>query len=309
MKSLLKSVPRLIVFGIAACIFLLSSPLEAKQEKFTRRQSLGRNLKAAIAVVASHKQKKKALRAMNQAFTRARSILSTLDERNGKSETALLNQNAGGTSIQAGSQLLYLLARGQQLSELTGGGFDMTLGSRSSKASYRDIWIDRANSLVAIKRRRTRVSVWSIVRGYLADGMAKILRQEGLNHFLINVGGKLHASGQDLKGSWMVGVQDPLSRPGESVCRLPLRNQGLASTSFRTYRIDTGSKVSSPLYASISIVAPDAATADALAHAGMMLGERARSVMQSVVGVAAVFVDGQGRVEKIGRIAAACFSR
>lgn len=299
---------RTLAIGMTVALLIASPLTQAKNEKFTRRQSVAKGLPAAIAVVAPKKNKRNALRAINRAFTRARHVLTMLDERKEGSETHLLNSHAGGTPVKAGRQLQYLLAKGGHVSTLTGGAFDLTLGSRSRKASYRDIWIDPANSLAAIKRKRVRVSVWGIARGYLADGIAKTLNEEGFHHFLVNVGGKLWASGKDVNGSWVVGIQDPFRALGESVCRLPLLGQGLATSSFKAYRIDIGSKLASPVFVSVSVVAPDAATADALSHAGMTMDEKAYSIFRNISGVGAVFISRSGKVHKVGRIPAACFS-
>ena len=140
--------------------------------------------------------------------------------------------------------------------------------------------------------------------GFIADRAANILKQRGIEHFLVNAGGEIRVSGHPQNhDSWRIAIQDP-QKQGNYPGFLAL-NQGAVSTS-GNYEIFFGNdKVfhhivdahtgKSPDMASVTVVAPTALQADILSTAFfVMTREQALGYCQSHPEVACLLIDNEG---------------
>ena len=205
-----------------------------------------------------------------------------------------------------------------RVSELSGGAFDPTLGPLVELWGFgptpaerlppaRDA-LDRARARVgfqkldaraappALRKRRPDIELdlSGIAKGYAVDAIASRLAQAGAADFLVEVGGELRASGRNRRGeAWRIAVEQPLLERGRVQSLVALRDEAIATSgSYRnfatrgarrfTHVLDpqTGAPSDDPLV-SVSVVAPTAMRADALATALFALGaERGRSLAE-----------------------------
>lgn len=288
-------------------VCLWPSLVAAETEQFIRSQRLGGNITAAIAVMAPQSQSREVLKVMSKAFAEAGQIASRLDEWRRGSQTATLNATAGAQGLRVDRHMQFLLQRGIDFARMTQGGFDLMSESRRG-VSYQDLTVDVQAGTVAINKKGGYLSFRWMLRGYLADRIVARLQTAGYRDYLVNVNGKLRASGRAGRSSWMVGVQDPGSPRGETVCRLPLINQALSTTAIYHPLVGRGKKSPNPNYVSVSVVAPDTVTAEVLSYTGLMMGEQAIPILQGQRGVAALFIDRSSQVRVVGSVPAACLS-
>ena len=62
------------------------------------------------------------------------------------------------------------------------------------------------------------VDLGSIAKGYAADEVVKILKQEGIRSAIIDLGGNIYALGsKNSDNNWKVGIQDPFSDRGKVI--------------------------------------------------------------------------------------------
>lgn len=158
------------------------------------------------------------------------------------------------------------------------------VGARHVAASRRRITLAREGMALTLD---------GIAKGYIVDAIAKALERCGVRQFLINAGGDIRAKGRKTGARpWTVAVQDPWER-GEWPDTIHLRDAAVATSgnyevSFDDDRlfhhiVNARTGRSPRVAASVSVVAPTAVVADALATAVFVMGPEA--------GVA--FVDGQ----------------
>jgi len=152
-----------------------------------------------------------------------------------------------------------------------------------------DSW-ERANAMAPLTFRKTVPCVQfdpnGIAQGYTVDMMALLLRQRGIEHYLVEVGGEVRASGSNARNeAWTIQIDKPVE--GDAHVRqavVPLRERSLATSgNYRKFievngkryghTIDprTGRPAMSDLL-SASVIADDCATADALGTALMVMG-------------------------------------
>lgn len=137
-------------------------------------------------------------------------------------------------------------------------------------------------------------------KGYGVDLMAQLLRDQGYEHFLIEIGGEMYASGRKGTGPWVIGINVPEEDASfqEVAKAMPLEDRAIATSgNYRNYYTLEGTTFSHTLnpktgfpernsLLSASILAPDCATADAYATACMVLGpEKAMALIKKTPGL------------------------
>ncbi|MDB2358114.1 FAD:protein FMN transferase [Opitutales bacterium] len=153
-----------------------------------------------------------------------------------------------------------------------------------------------------------QLNLSSVAKGYAVDQVAVVLAEEGIEDYLINIGGEVRASGTRPDGSaWKVRIAVPQSNGVVSASAVILR-EGAIATSGHSQRffehqgqryahiIDprSGRPVENRLR-SVSVRAPSCAQADGLATACCVLGRDAgMALIESLDGVEALFyVEGE----------------
>jgi thiamine biosynthesis lipoprotein len=138
----------------------------------------------------------------------------------------------------------------------------------------------------AVRKERDDLSIdlSGIAKGFAVDRVADRLRQDKIQNYMVDVGGEVKALGHNANGDpWRIGVESPKSdqRP---IRVIPLDDLAVATSGdYRNYfeqdgvrychLIDprSGRPIGHKL-ASVSVIGPDCARADALATALMVLG-------------------------------------
>ena len=135
------------------------------------------------------------------------------------------------------------------------------------------------------------------------DQVAELLEQQDIANYLVEIGGELRGLGRnDRNVPWQVGIERP--GPGVRIVQQVIAVDGVSVATSGDYRnyfeyagrqfshtIDprTGSPVTHTL-ASVTVVNPSAAVADALATGLMVLGPEAGYRLAEREGLAALFI-------------------
>ena len=228
------------------------------------------------------------------------------------SELMAFNEAPLGEWQPLSDALIEVLAIGQSVAEASDGAFDMTIGglvnlwSFGPEARPREV-PDEATLAArlaeigpdslevdeqALQARRLRdvfVDLSGVAKGYATDRVAAYLTRQELDHFLVNLGGEVRVRGhRDAESEpWRIGVEIPRDGPPEARHVLPLEDIAVATSGdYRNYFEHDGQRYSHTLdprtgrpidhrLASVSVVHPSDAWADAWATALLVLGEEA----------------------------------
>ena len=127
----------------------------------------------------------------------------------------------------------------------------------------------------------------ALAKGYGVDAVAQLLAGEGIQHYMVEIGGEVVARGQSPRGGdWKIGINVPRENAGmqDIQTAVPLHDRALATSgNYRNFYEVNGNKYShtiSPftgfpernILLSASVFAPDCMTADAYATAFMAMG-------------------------------------
>ena len=154
----------------------------------------------------------------------------------------------------------------------------------------------------------------AIAKGYGVDLISNLLKDNGIDNFLIDIGGEMYASGINSvsKTSWRVGISDP-TNPGKSKQKIFIKDKGLASSgNYRKFLINpiSGDKIVhtvNPLNGSAretnvlsaSVIAKDCMTADGYATAFMAMPLEKTKILISTnpeIEAMVVYVDSQNEI-------------
>jgi len=217
-----------------------------------------------------------------------------------RSDSAINTLNREGSLDHPDNDFLVLLSRAASVSALTAGAFDITIQplwslyashfstTSSDPAGPAKSEIARTLALIGwdgvelsakrvrFARRGMAVTVNGIAQGFMTDRIAQLLRRDGYENVLVQLG-ESYAMGRHADGRpWRVGIGSPDGKDAV-LTSVSLENQALATSGGygspfsqdgqHHHIFDPQTGRSANHYRSISVLAPDATTADALSTA------------------------------------------
>jgi len=245
------------------------------------------------------------------------------------SELSRINRNASAEAVPLSVEMAGLVERAMYFSHLSGGAFDITYASvgqlydyragvlpsdeavacAQAAVGWRHLCLDpRARSL-RFGRAGMCIDLGGFAKGHAVDNAINILRRQGIEHALVAAGGDSRVIGQRHGRPWTVAIRDP-RRPGAVVAVLPLEDTSISTSGdyerfferdgLRHHHIvDPATGRSPSSVHSVTILAPDGLTSEALSKSVFVLGvQRGLALVESVPGVDAVIVDAEGRLHR-----------
>ena len=199
-----------------------------------------------------------------------------------------------------------LLEHGYTHSVTTSMAAPSVQGTRVGQSAWVKVDYDQSTLTVP---STTAIDLGGIGKGFAADIVAEELIEAGALGALVNLGGDLVVLGRPSNDtSWYLGIEDP-SNPPNHVSLLRLDSGGVATsgTTVRKWSTSDGgtahhlidptrAQPSKTTLLTATVIAADAATAEAFATAAMMLDGQAAVAMLDKVGLAGLVVDASGEV-------------
>jgi thiamine biosynthesis lipoprotein len=236
---------------------------------------------------------------------------------------------AAGTPVPVHPDTLAVVARGIEAWRQTNGLFDITMLAELLLLGYRTSIVDNAPA-PAVPARRSRttpeimvdysagtllvpaesgIDLGGIGKGMAADIVAEELIEQGAAGAVVNVGGDLVVLGTPATDmSWLLGIENPLDPPNHVAhLRLVCGGAATSGTSQRHWRAADGTEVhhivhpgrgrsSNTDVVAATVIAADAATAEAFSTA-VMMGDRREGIdLIERVGLAALLVCDDGEI-------------
>jgi thiamine biosynthesis lipoprotein len=266
-----------------------------------------------------------ARRASRSAFDRIAALDAALSDYQPDSELMRLCDRAGGPPIHVSDDLFDILQRSKTMYEKSEGTFDVTVGPvvrlwrrarRDHKMPAPDL-LQRARALVSsdlmeldsaartvrLRKPGIKLDLGAIAKGYASQAAIDTLRRLGIDRALTAGAGDIVVSGSPPgREGWVVGIA-PLENPEAAPSIFLSLHDAAVSTSGDTERyviidgrryshiVDPRTGLGIVDRASVTVVARDGATADALDTAVYGLGpERGLALVESIEGASAYIV-------------------
>lgn len=144
----------------------------------------------------------------------------------------------------------------------------------------------------------------AIAKGYASDIIARLLEREGIENYMVEIGGEVTMKGVNQNGKcWRIGINKPeddstgIKNDIEEVVQLCKKGGVATSGNYRNYYVKDGKKYAHTIdprtgypseqsILSATIVAEDCITADAYATTFMAMGlEKAREAAKNIPGI------------------------
>ena len=247
------------------------------------------------------------------------------------SETYAINAAAGIAPVPVSKEVYALIERSMRISQVTDGAFDLSYGSIDKKlwnfdrsmtelpdaslakqlvhlVDYRNIELNPSAGTVFLKKKGMRIGFGGIGKGYAADRAAHVLQELGIRSGLVNASGDIKAWGLQANGeAWTIGISHP-DEPGKAFSYVQLRNNAIATSgNYEKYVTIDGKKYSHTInpktgmpvtgIKSVTIIAPNAELADAIATPVTIMGVKAGlAIINQVPELACVIIDDNNHI-------------
>jgi thiamine biosynthesis lipoprotein len=224
-----------------------------------------------------------------------------------RADSEISRLNRDGVLVDASPDIVAALTQSHRIAADSGGAFDPTVqplwrlyeahfhrhpdaasgpAARAVEAArrlvdYRRIEIGSAR--IEFSRPGMAITLNGIAQGYITDRVADLLRQEGFEHALVEVGETRALGGSPEGGPWTIAIEDP--RHPLSVNRsVDIADAALSVSggyglrfgrSALNHIFDPGTGSSAAKVLDVVVIAPRATTADALSTAIFVSGEQA----------------------------------
>lgn len=246
------------------------------------------------------------------------------------SEVSLLNRDTRIDEIAVSAELAQVVASANAVNAASDGQFDIALGplieawgfgatpaiglgpdesaietalataSRSAPLLVADQHIRKTNAT-------SQINLAGIGKGHGVDRVAQVLKQNGFNDFMVEIGGDLVTSGQNPDGTdWQIGIETPLAFDRRVQKVVGVSGYGMATSGdYRNYFEKDGQRYSHILDAktgrpvthntsSATVLTENAMMADAWSTAMLTLGSQRGLEIAEDHDLAVMFIDRGG---------------
>ncbi|MAZ58588.1 MAG: thiamine biosynthesis protein ApbE [Flavobacteriales bacterium] len=258
------------------------------------------------------------------------SLLSVIDQSmSSYIENSTVSSINSGLDVKLDSLISIVLQKSIDICNQTDGMFDITVNplvnywgfgpNKSRRLDFSDVENSQYEvgcDKIAIqddkliKGNSVSIDLNGIAQGFSVDYIASYLYSQGVSDFMIEIGGEIRCSGDNMQSGWKIGIDTPTDRKRSFVYVLKLNNISLATSgSYRNYYYTDSIKINhtinpKTLYPtsnsllSATILYDNCMSADGYATACMALGfDNAKDFLNSnnIMGLL-IYADGKDTI-------------
>lgn len=268
-------------------------------------------------------------KAIDAVWARIEHLNSLMSDYDSTSELMRLCRDSGPDKpIRVSPELFRVLGKSVEVSELSDGAFDVSVGplvklwrrARRQKKLPDPMLLEEARALVGwrnIKLRKAeavellkpgmKLDLGGIAVGYAADEAIKVLKQHGIARAMIDGSGDIVVGDPPPNATgWLIGIASLREPDAASTMFASLANCSISTSGDAYQFVELGGRRYSHIVdpktglglterCSVTVIASDGITADALATAVSVLGsERGLKLVEAQPGTAALFATVEG---------------
>lgn len=252
------------------------------------------------------------------------------------SQTSKINRNAGIKPVKVDAELFDLIQNAIHISKLTDGAFDISYASMDkiwkfdgsmttmpskekiaasiANVGFQNIILNKEKNTVFLKLDGMKIGFGAIGKGYAADKAKLLLIKNGVPSGIINASGDMNTWGKQPDGSeWKVAITNPLDK-NKVFAILPITNGAVVTSgNYEKYVNFNGKRYSHIIdprtgypasgIISVTVFAPKAELADALATSVFVMGKEAGlDRINQLPKVECIIIDDKGNITKSNHI-------
>jgi len=302
------------VFIVAIVVLLVTALFFALRTRGPVKADSGVHLVmgtfARVTVIAA--DSRTGAKCVEAALAEIRKVDELMSDYKEDSEISRVNKGAFTRPVEVGESTFEVIERSIEFSRLTDGAFDITVGplvqlfrkakndgiaptpeqiaDAKARVGYEKLILNDADHTVRFTVEGMSLDVGGIGKGYAVDKAIEATQKLGASGAMVDLGGHVKCFGTPPKGreKWIIGLQDPnIDDFGGSGILLRLQASDTAiitSGDYQQFAIIDGKKQSHIIdrrtgksaegLSSVTIIAPNATDADALATAVCVMGPK-----------------------------------
>lgn len=225
------------------------------------------------------------------------------------SEVSRFNRYSDESWMPISAETMTVINAAQEISRLSAGAFDITIGklvnlwgfgptinidsipddnlvqTLLSQVGYHKLELRQAPPALRKSSESIYLDLSAIAKGYAVDAIARLLLENRINNFLVEIGGEIITHGHKQQQPWVIGIESPVAEQRSIRKRLHLQNVAMATSGdYRNYFEHQGTRYSHTIdpatgypikhqLASVTVIDRSCMRADALATAIMVMGQ------------------------------------
>lgn len=316
-----------ILFSVF-CILYSCSPAKERGSKVYKETRT--SIYTIVTITVSSDSETKAQKAIGAAFKEIERISKLLNFYSEDSEVSLINRHAGERPVKVSSETLEIVSKALYTAENTDGGFDITVGhvvklwdfqnkimpdknvikEKLKATGYKNIVLDREQSTVFLKKKGMQIDLGGIIKGYIADKVADVLKKNGIKAGIVSAAGDIKTFGTKPDGSlWKVGIKNPRQKGdnNEIIAVVDLSDMAISTSGdYEKFFIKDGIRYHHILNPetgypasecqSVTVITRDAVFTDAFSTGIFVLGPKKGMEVLTRLGLDGIIVDKDGRI-------------
>jgi thiamine biosynthesis lipoprotein len=257
-------------------------------------------------------------------FTQIREVEEKMSPYLESSDVFRINHLAWKGPVRISDETISIINKSVEISSETDGCFDITFASLSplwnfnkkpfhppnqssinrylQYVNYRYIMIDYREKSIRLLRKKTKIGLGGIAKGYAIKRGIEYLKKHGVKAAIVEAGGDLQVIGDKFGQHWRTGLLHP--RKKNIVMAISMNDGDSITTSgdyeryamYRSMRyhhiINPRTGYPTKTFSSVSVIAQDPVLADAYATALFIMGkDRAIKFIRGRGGISAILID------------------
>lgn len=269
---------------------------------------------------------------LNKAFDKVKEIEDLVSINKENTELEKLNKSASIEPVKLSDTTFNIIEKALHYSQISDGNYDLTIGplvklwniglpqakvptqsdidDAIKKVDYTKVEINKDKKEVFLKDKNMMLDLGSIAKGYAADEIIKVLKENGVKEAIVDLGGNLYIMGlKNGESEWKIGIQDPFDDRGNIVGSIEIHDKSVVTSGiYERYIEKDGVKYHHILnpktgypyetdIAGISIIANKSIDADALSTLIFTKGiKKGLEFVEDLENVDAIFVSNDKKI-------------
>lgn len=326
MYTYLKKQNVLSIIFLLSCVIFLTSCNTKEMETNVTPLSRTEFLLGTVVTISLYDHQSEEL--LDLAINKLKELEDTLSINKTGTLIDKINELAGISPVVVDEDTYNVIEKGLNYSKLTDGAFDITVGpivklwnigfpeARIPEPSeieqalplvgFNKVILNSDDLSVYLVDKGMQLDLGGIGKGYAADEVATLLKENGVSHAIIDLGGNIYTLGNKPGNKlWTIGVQDPFNPRGKIIGQLKVANKSIVTSGVyeRFIEDESGNKYHHILnpktgypydnqIAGVTIISDSSTDGDALSTAVFAMGvDEGLAFVETLEGIDAIFID------------------
>ncbi|WP_138419985.1 FAD:protein FMN transferase [Aquibacillus sediminis] len=245
-----------LVLTIVLCAFLFISGCANQKQKHESEvnKSPAKQTDFLLGTVVTVKVYDKGKdEVLDKVFNRIKALDEKIADTDG-SEINQINDKAGIEPVKVSGDIYRLVEAGKSYSANANGSFDISVGPLTSLwrigfddarkpgeseieevlplIDYKQVKLNNEEQTIYLQQNGMKLDLGAIAKGFIADEVIKVLKEEDVTTAIIDLGGNIYVLGNNptTESPWTVGIQNPFLDRGEIVGKLKESNKSIVTS-------------------------------------------------------------------------------